>query len=62
MELALHFDGPADTDAPYVHHCHLLYHEDVGMMGQFVVVEEGRRAGRPGGHDAHAGFGFSRGS
>jgi hypothetical protein len=24
-------------------HCHILEHEDRGMMGQFVVVEEGGR-------------------
>jgi FtsP/CotA-like multicopper oxidase with cupredoxin domain len=27
---------PADT--PYMFHCHILQHEDQGMMGQFVVV------------------------
>ncbi|MFC4472118.1 multicopper oxidase family protein [Streptomyces xiangluensis] len=61
MKLALRFEGPADPDTPYVYHCHLLYHEDEGMMGQFAVVEKGQRAGRPdaggadGGRDAHAG-------
>jgi hypothetical protein len=30
-----------------MYHCHLLYHEDDGMMGQFVVVEKGQRAGSP---------------
>jgi blue copper oxidase len=34
-----HFDGPTDPDTPYVFHCHVLRHEDSGMMGQFVVVE-----------------------
>jgi hypothetical protein len=29
-------------------HCHLLQHEDRGMMGQFVVVEPGDDAA--GGH------------
>lgn len=24
-----------------MYHCHILYHEDSGMMGQFVVVEPG---------------------
>ncbi|MEV6108614.1 multicopper oxidase domain-containing protein [Streptomyces sp. NPDC051940] len=51
MRLALRFDGPADPDVPYMYHCHLLYHEDGGMMGQFVVVEPGQRAGAVrGGH------------
>jgi suppressor of ftsI len=25
-------------------HCHLLLHEDLGVMGQFVVVKPGQRA------------------
>ncbi len=45
--LALRFDGPADPDTPYMYHCHLLWHEDLGMMGQFVVVEPGQQAGTP---------------
>ncbi|MGW0819744.1 multicopper oxidase family protein [Streptomyces sp. NPDC002845] len=53
MRVALRFDGPADPDTPYMYHCHLLYHEDRGMMGQFVVVEKGQRAGIPAGHEAH---------
>ncbi|MFE3546207.1 multicopper oxidase family protein [Nocardia sp. NPDC059177] len=48
--LALRFDGPADPDTPYMYHCHLLWHEDLGMMGQFVVVEPGQQAGAPPGH------------
>jgi blue copper oxidase len=27
----------ADTTVPYMFHCHILMHEDAGMMGQFVV-------------------------
>jgi suppressor of ftsI len=23
---------------PYMYHCHLMWHEDVGMMAQFTVV------------------------
>ncbi|OAH16266.1 multicopper oxidase family protein [Streptomyces jeddahensis] len=49
VKLAMRFDGPADPDSPYMYHCHLLYHEDEGMMGQFVVVEKGQRAGAPAG-------------
>ena len=26
-------------DRPYRYHCHLLDHEDLGMMGQFQVLE-----------------------
>ena len=28
----------ADPDHPYMYHCHILEHEDAGMMGQFVVI------------------------
>ncbi|WP_246101364.1 multicopper oxidase family protein [Streptomyces cyaneus] len=49
MKLALRFTGPADPDTPYMYHCHLLFHEDEGMMGQFVVVEKGQRAQAPSG-------------
>lgn len=31
-------DYTADATAPYMFHCHILEHEDRGMMGQFVVV------------------------
>lgn len=47
VKLALRFDGPADPEVPYMYHCHLLWHEDQGMMGQFVVVEPGGSAGTP---------------
>jgi len=50
VRLALRFDGPADPDTPYMYHCHLLWHEDTGMMGQFVVVEPGGTAGQPHAH------------
>ncbi|MGW3513151.1 multicopper oxidase family protein [Streptomyces sp. NPDC000994] len=53
MKLALSFTAPADPDTPYMYHCHLLYHEDEGMMGQFVVVEKGRSAGTPPSHTSH---------
>jgi bilirubin oxidase len=33
------FDNFSDSITPYMYHCHLLTHEDGGMMGQFVVVE-----------------------
>lgn len=43
-ELILRFEDYADADTPYMYHCHLLWHEDQGMMGQFAVVEPGQRA------------------
>lgn len=33
------FDDFADTTTPYMYHCHILMHEDDGMMGQFVVTQ-----------------------
>lgn len=32
------FSDFADAHHPYMYHCHVLEHEDAGMMGQFVVV------------------------
>ena len=43
-ELLMRFEDYADADTPYMYHCHLLWHEDQGMMGQFAVVEPGQRA------------------
>jgi FtsP/CotA-like multicopper oxidase with cupredoxin domain len=42
IRLIMRFTDYADPAAPYMHHCHLLRHEDDGMMGQFVVVEPGQ--------------------
>ncbi|WP_330254044.1 multicopper oxidase domain-containing protein [Nocardia sp. NBC_00565] len=52
-KIAMRFDGPADPSSPYMYHCHLLWHEDQGMMGQFVVVEPGQSAGTPAHHEGH---------
>ncbi|RXZ50768.1 copper oxidase [Agromyces fucosus] len=43
-ELLMRFEDYADSDTPYMYHCHLLWHEDQGMMGQFAVVEPGQHA------------------
>ena len=45
--LLVPFGTHADPDVPYMFHCHKLRHEDLGMMGQFVVVDEGADAGTP---------------
>lgn len=37
VELLIRFDQPA-TKAPFMYHCHILDHEDNGMMGQFAVA------------------------
>lgn len=41
--LLVRFDDYADPTTPYMYHCHLLWHEDQGMMGQFLVVEPGQK-------------------
>ncbi|MEY4170387.1 MAG: hypothetical protein RLZ94_1460 [Actinomycetota bacterium] len=33
-----------------VFHCHILLHEDMGMMGAFRIVEKGKGGGSDGGH------------
>ena len=33
------FDDFANDSVPYMYHCHMLTHEDMGMMGQFEVVD-----------------------
>lgn len=41
VRLAVQFASYTDPEMPYMYHCHILRHEDNGMMGQFVVVEPG---------------------
>jgi suppressor of ftsI len=41
VRLVVQFGEYADPEYPYMYHCHLLRHEDNGMMGQFVIVEPG---------------------
>ncbi len=37
-EILVRFPCPAGADAPYVAHCHILEHEDSGMMTSFTVA------------------------
>jgi FtsP/CotA-like multicopper oxidase with cupredoxin domain len=37
-ELLVRFTQPATEAAPFMYHCHILEHEDNGMMGQFAVT------------------------
>ena len=71
VRVAVRFRGSIDAQAPYMFHCHVLAHEDRGMMGQFVLVggdEDGggegeeRRAARPHDHrhDRHDRHGAGR--
>lgn len=36
-QLLVRFDQTASKEYPYMYHCHILEHEDAGMMGQFTV-------------------------
>lgn len=36
-EVLVNFNHRADSRTPYMYHCHILEHEDCGMMGQFTV-------------------------
>jgi bilirubin oxidase len=34
------FETFANSTTPYMYHCHLLHHEDDGMMGSFIVKDD----------------------
>ena len=38
VDILVRFDRKAPQSAPYMYHCHILEHEDSGMMGQFTVA------------------------
>ena len=38
VRIITQFENYTDAKTPYMFHCHILEHEDAGMMGQFVVV------------------------
>jgi FtsP/CotA-like multicopper oxidase with cupredoxin domain len=38
VQLTIKFPPYKDPLTPYMYHCHLMWHEDVGMMAQFTVV------------------------
>jgi blue copper oxidase len=37
-EILVSFPHPAGVDAPYMAHCHILEHEDSGMMTRFILA------------------------
>lgn len=41
--LLVEFGHYPDPTLAYMYHCHMLYHEDQGMMGQYVIVEPGQQ-------------------
>lgn len=47
------FSDYTDPAVPYMFHCHLLQHEDNGMMGQFVVVGPGQVPASTPAHQQH---------
>lgn len=55
--LLVRFEDYADPAMPYMYHCHMLRHEDEGMMGQFVVIEPGDEdaVAVPAGREEHEG-------
>ncbi len=38
VRIIMRFTDYRDEENPYMYHCHILEHEDRGMMGQFVIV------------------------
>ena len=38
IKVIMRFTDYADTIHPYMFHCHMVNHEDMGMMGQFTVA------------------------
>ena len=45
VRFLVRFGDDSDPDTPYMFHCHILQHEDRGMMGQFVVAKPAQAAG-----------------
>ena len=39
VRIIMPFERYADPQTPYMYNCHIMEHEDKGMMGQFLVVE-----------------------
>jgi len=38
VRIIIKFSDYRDDTVPYMYHCHILEHEDQGMMGQFLVI------------------------
>ena len=53
--LAVRFEDYTDPLVPYMFHCHVLAHEDKGMMGQFTVVDPGDVDSAPRRIQTHSG-------
>lgn len=44
VKLLVQFGQYTDPHYPYMYHCHMLYHEDQGLMGQFIKMKPGEKA------------------
>lgn len=40
VRVIIPFPEFSDANSPFMYHCHILEHEDMGMMGQFIVTDE----------------------
>lgn len=47
VKIVVEFGNYTDLDYPLMYHCHILKHEDGGMMGQFLLVEPGTESQVP---------------
>lgn len=47
VRVVVTFPKYSDEKFPYMFHCHILRHEDQGMMGQLLLVEPGREQAVP---------------
>jgi len=45
VKIIVRFDDFSDPEMPYMYHCHILSHEDTGMMGQFLVTSPASATG-----------------
>lgn len=55
-KIAVRFTDYTSNRWPYMYHCHLLYHEDQGMMGQFLVINPGEEPDPAIGEDLPRGY------
>ena len=53
VKLLVQFESYTDENYPYMFHCHILFHEDMGMMGQYIVVEPGANPSKKLGGNKH---------
>jgi len=47
VQFLIRFTDYTSSTWPYMFHCHLLRHEDNGMMGQFLVLPAEQAPGNP---------------